>query len=160
MSPGTAVALVRKVGFGNGQLDVRAFVMRVQRRGRLAGFAGGDGSQALVASIAIEAGYPHWHEFAAESFEVRSHGGTAFAGVDGEALVLPPPMVFRIHPGGLRVLVAAANLAISERRCARRRRPAPSLHRPVQARAAPPPSSSALEAAFEARAVRRVRRER
>ncbi len=62
---------------------------------------------------------PGWHEFTCESFEVRSRAGSAFAGVDGEALDLPTPLVFRIHPSGLRVLVPESNLAIAARRRAR-----------------------------------------
>jgi diacylglycerol kinase family enzyme len=61
----------------------------------------------------------HWHEFAAEQFEVRSRSGKAFAGVDGEALELETPLRFRIHPRGLRLLVPKDNLAASERRRAR-----------------------------------------
>jgi diacylglycerol kinase family enzyme len=61
----------------------------------------------------------NWHEFTAERFEVRSKSGTAFAGVDGEALDLPTPMVFTIHPGGLRLLVPEGNLQEAERRRAR-----------------------------------------
>ena len=40
----------------------------------------------------------NWHEFTTASFEVRSRSGTAFAGVDGEALEMATPMVFRIYP--------------------------------------------------------------
>ena len=39
-----------------------------------------------------------WHEFTTTSFEVRSRSGTAFAGVDGEALELRTPLHFEIHP--------------------------------------------------------------
>ena len=62
---------------------------------------------------------PGWHEFSCESFEVRSRSGTAFAGVDGEALDMPTPLSFHIHPGGLRVLVPESNLEIAARRQAR-----------------------------------------
>ena len=61
----------------------------------------------------------NWHEFTAETFEVRSRSGTAFAGVDGEALDMTTPLVFRIHPGGLRLLVPEGNLEAAERRLAR-----------------------------------------
>ena len=61
----------------------------------------------------------NWHEFTTASFEVRSRSGTAFAGVDGEALEMVTPMVFRIHPGGLRLLVPEGNLDAAERRRAR-----------------------------------------
>jgi len=62
---------------------------------------------------------PGWHEFTCESFEVRSQGGSAFAGVDGEALDMPTPLRFRIHPRGMRVLVPESNLEIAARRRAR-----------------------------------------
>ena len=60
-----------------------------------------------------------WHEFTATEFELRSRSGTAYAGVDGEALELPTPMEFRIHPRGLTLLVPAGNVEIAERRRAR-----------------------------------------
>ena len=44
-------------------------------------------------------------QFRAEEFEVRSHGGHVYAGIDGEALELETPLTFRIHPGGLVLLV-------------------------------------------------------
>lgn len=62
---------------------------------------------------------PGWHEFTCESFEVRSRGGSAFAGVDGEALDMPTPLRFRIHPRGMRVLVPQSNLEVAARRRAR-----------------------------------------
>jgi len=61
----------------------------------------------------------NWHEFTTDTFEVRSRSGTAFAGVDGEALELATPLVFRIHPRGLRLLVPEGNLDIAELRRAR-----------------------------------------
>ena len=48
--------------------------------------------------------------------DVRSQGGTAYAGVDGEALELTTPMRFRIHPGGLRLLVPPGNIEAAHRR--------------------------------------------
>jgi diacylglycerol kinase family enzyme len=60
-----------------------------------------------------------WHEFATEEFEVRSRSGKAYAGIDGEALELPTPLEFRVHPRGLRLLVDEGNLTSSERRRAR-----------------------------------------
>ena len=48
---------------------------------------------------------PNLFAFEATAFEVRSRSGRALAGVDGEALDLPTPMQFEIHPGGLRLLV-------------------------------------------------------
>ena len=61
----------------------------------------------------------YWHEFTAAHFEVRSRSGRAFAGVDGEALELPTPLEFQIHPRGLRLLVPEGNLSAAERRRAR-----------------------------------------
>ena len=52
-------------------------------------------------------------------FEVRSRSGTAFAGVDGEALEMTTPMEFRIYPRGLRLLVPEGNLEAAQRRHAR-----------------------------------------
>jgi diacylglycerol kinase family enzyme len=46
-----------------------------------------------------------WREWSAPEFEVRSEGPIA-AGIDGEALVLEPPLRFRILPGVLRVRIA------------------------------------------------------
>jgi diacylglycerol kinase family enzyme len=58
----------------------------------------------------------NWHELTPETFEVRSRSGKAYAGVDGEALEMDTPLVFRIHPRGLRLLVPEGNLEIAERR--------------------------------------------
>jgi diacylglycerol kinase family enzyme len=44
-------------------------------------------------------------QFTASEFEVRSHGGSAYCGVDGEALQLDTPLRFAIHPEGLTMLV-------------------------------------------------------
>ncbi|HEY2332065.1 MAG TPA: diacylglycerol kinase family protein [Acidimicrobiales bacterium] len=59
---------------------------------------------------------PFWTEFTTTSFEVRSHSGDAFAGVDGEALDMPTPLRFEIHPRGLKLLVPAGNVEMAERR--------------------------------------------
>lgn len=45
-----------------------------------------------------------WHEWAAPAFVVES-GQPVEAGVDGEALLLDPPLEFRILPGALRVRI-------------------------------------------------------
>ena len=62
---------------------------------------------------------PYFHEFTAETFEVRSRGGTAFAGIDGEALELETPLEFRIHPRALRLLVPEDVLVRATKRRAR-----------------------------------------
>jgi diacylglycerol kinase family enzyme len=62
---------------------------------------------------------PNWHEFTATTLEVRSRSGTAFAGVDGEALELATPLQFRIHPQGLRLLVPEGNVVVAVKRAAR-----------------------------------------
>lgn len=60
-----------------------------------------------------------WYEFTATDFEVRSRSGSAYLGVDGEALQFPTPLRFTIHPGGLRMYVPEGNLEAAERRRAR-----------------------------------------
>jgi diacylglycerol kinase family enzyme len=62
----------------------------------------------------------HAFEFSCEQFEIRSRSGTAYAGVDGEALELATPMTFRTHPRGLRMLVPDGNDEIALNRQARR----------------------------------------
>ncbi len=72
----------------------------------LSGASGKDAAAvAALAAIGQRNKSRNWHEFTAERFEVRSRSGSAFAGVDGEALDMPTPLVFTIHPGGLRLLV-------------------------------------------------------
>ena len=44
-------------------------------------------------------------QFTATEFEVRSHSGRAYAGIDGEALEIPTPARFAIHPRGLTILM-------------------------------------------------------
>ena len=70
-------------------------------------------------AIGLKQHDPNWHEFIGASFEVRSRSGTAFAGVDGEALELPTPLVFTTFPGGLRLLVPDGNLEAAAERAAR-----------------------------------------
>lgn len=81
----------------------------------------GADAAALMARVALgRAGRdPHLHRFTCREFEVGSRSGSAFAGVDGEALDLPTPLVFRSHPAGLRLLVPPANIVASEKRRAR-----------------------------------------
>ncbi len=62
---------------------------------------------------------PHVHQFTAETFEVRSRSGKAYAGVDGEALELQTPLRFRTHRRALRLLVPEDDLAAAARRRAR-----------------------------------------
>jgi len=61
----------------------------------------------------------HWYEFTADEFEVRSRSGSAFLGVDGEALEFPTPLRFEIHPLGLRMFVPEGNLEAAEKRRAK-----------------------------------------
>ncbi len=62
---------------------------------------------------------PRVHQFATAEFTVTSRRGTAFAGIDGEALELPTPMVFHSRPKGLRLRVPADSLMRLKRRQAR-----------------------------------------
>lgn len=61
----------------------------------------------------------HAYQFDSEAFEVCSRSGTAYAGIDGEALELDTPLRFRMHPQGLRLLVPEGNSAVALRRQAR-----------------------------------------
>ena len=83
--------------------------------------ASGKEAAAVVTRVAMRQGSRsrNWHEFTTDRFEVRSHSGTAFVGVDGEALELETPLVFEIHPGGLHMLVPEGNLEAAARRRAR-----------------------------------------
>jgi diacylglycerol kinase family enzyme len=86
----------------------------------LTGATGKDAAGVLaLAAVGQRNRSRNWHEFTAETFEVRSRSGTAFAGVDGEALEMETPMEFRIYPGGLRLLVPEGNLDAARRRHAR-----------------------------------------
>jgi diacylglycerol kinase family enzyme len=58
-------------------------------------------------------------QFECDTFEVRSRSGMVYAGIDGEALELETPLVFRAHPGGLRLLVPDGNVEAALRRQAR-----------------------------------------
>ncbi len=60
----------------------------------------GHEAAAMVTRTALGLGErdPRLHEFTAETFEVRSRSGKAFAGIDGEALELDTPLEFRIAP--------------------------------------------------------------
>ena len=82
--------------------------------------SGSEAARLMAASaVGLRGRDPGWHEFTCESFEVRSRAGSAFAGVDGEALDMPTPMRFLIHPRGMRVLVPKWNLEVTARRRAR-----------------------------------------
>ncbi len=61
----------------------------------------------------------YFHEFTAETFEVRSRGGKVFAAIDGEAVELDTPLEFRIHPRALRMLVPEDVLVSATKRRAR-----------------------------------------
>ena len=79
----------------------------------------GKEAASLVArsSVGLGGRDPHVHQFETEEFVVNSRSGSAFAGVDGEALDLATPLVFRMHPGGLRIRLPLDNRT----RLARRR---------------------------------------
>ena len=92
--------LGRRYSLSSGKLGV--FALDSTTAGEAAGLV-------ALSALGAQRASPNWHEFTATSFEVDSHGGTAFAGVDGEALELATPMRFRIHPGGLTVMVPRDN---------------------------------------------------
>ena len=93
--------------------------------GRLGVFAvtASTGAQAAeVVTLALAgrgAASGHAYQFECETFEVRSRSGRAYAGIDGEALELETPLRFRIHPGGLRMLVPEGNVEAALQRQAR-----------------------------------------
>jgi diacylglycerol kinase family enzyme len=66
----------------------------------------GDASDAGTFAALEAAGqvrrFPGWQEWSAPRFEVSS-GGPVEIGVDGEALLMDPPLVFESRPGALRV---------------------------------------------------------
>lgn len=62
---------------------------------------------------------PHLLQFTCPTFEVRTHSGHAWAGIDGESVKLPTPLEFAIHPEGLRLLVPPDAIVAAERRRAR-----------------------------------------
>ena len=81
---------------------------------------GAQAAQVLALSLAGRTGASgHAHQFNCEEFEVRSRSGRVYAGIDGEALELPTPLRFRIHPRGLRMLVPEGNVDAALRRQAR-----------------------------------------
>ena len=80
--------------------------------------ASGREAAAVVTRSAVGLGGrdPHLHQFTTATFEVRSRGGKAFAGIDGEALELETPLEFRTHPRALRMLVPEDVLLASAQR--------------------------------------------
>jgi diacylglycerol kinase family enzyme len=107
---GPALDVSQRRAMDTGQLGVLAVTAH----------SGGEAGR-LVARAALGLGWrdPHLIRFETPSFVVRSRGGHAYAGVDGESLDLPTPLEFRTHPGGLRILVPEENLAEADRRHAR-----------------------------------------
>lgn len=66
-----------------------------------------DGAGAAVAFVGLEAAgrvrsFPGWLEWSAPTFEVRS-AGPIEVGIDGEAITMEPPLVFRSRPGAMQV---------------------------------------------------------
>ncbi len=81
---------------------------------------GAQAAEVLTLALAGQGAHSgHAFEFSCERFEIRSRSGTAYAGVDGEALELVTPMTFRAHPLGLRMLVPEGNIEIALRRQSR-----------------------------------------
>jgi diacylglycerol kinase family enzyme len=60
---------------------------------------------AVLAEATFNLGHRDLIQFTAQEFEVRSTSGSAYAGIDGEALDLPTPARFTIHPRGLSVVM-------------------------------------------------------
>jgi diacylglycerol kinase family enzyme len=111
---GPSLDISQRLSMDSGKLGILAVNART----------GAEAAEA-VTRIAVGLGKrdPYIHQFTAESFEVRSRSGKALAGIDGEALALATPLVFRTHPRALRLLVPEDVLIASERRRARRSSP-------------------------------------
>jgi diacylglycerol kinase family enzyme len=126
---GTEVDGVILIMVSNNPYVIGASPDAAQRRildsGRLGVFAVSTrtGSEAAnlmaLSAVGMRRKSPYWHEFATHDFEVRSREGTAFAGIDGEALQLDTPLRFTIESRGLRLLVPAGNIEIARQREAR-----------------------------------------
>jgi diacylglycerol kinase family enzyme len=58
-----------------------------------------------LAAVGRFKNHPGWLEWTTDSFTVEAAGGIIQVGVDGEALEVPSPMVCRIVPGGLRLML-------------------------------------------------------
>ena len=93
--------------------------------GRLGVFAataatGAQAAEVVTLALAGQGGRSgHAFEFNCERFEIRSRSGTAYAGIDGEALTLETPMTFRSHAEGLRMLVPEGNIEVALKRQSR-----------------------------------------
>lgn len=98
---------------------------RTLESGRLGVFAvsaqnGTHAAEAVTLALAGQANRSDYaHQFECEEFVVNSRSGSVYAGIDGEALELPTPLRFRIHPQGLRMLVPKGNAEAAVRRRAR-----------------------------------------
>lgn len=104
---GPALDLSQRRSVETGVLGVVAVTARTGRE-----------AAAMVArsTAGLAARDPHIHQFTATSFEIRSHSGRVFAGVDGESLELDSPLTFAIHPRGLRLRVPVESLDVAARR--------------------------------------------
>jgi len=86
----------------------------------LSGRTGTDAAKLVTLSaVGLRRRSSLWHEFTATTFVVESRSGSIAAGVDGEALLLDAPLVFRIHPLGLRLRTPPVSLVAAESRRAR-----------------------------------------
>ena len=67
-----------------------------------------------IAALDLRSGAaPSWREWSAPAFEIRAEEPIP-AGIDGEALLLDPPLRFRILPSALRVRVARRHPGLSQ----------------------------------------------
>ena len=133
MPDGTEVDGAFLIQVSNNPYVLRASLDASQRRrldsGQLGVFAvtAATGPQAAevltLALLGRHAKRGHAFEFTTDEFEVRSKSGKAYAGVDGEALEREAPLVFRLHPGGLRLFVPEGNGEVALRRSAHDVRP-------------------------------------
>jgi diacylglycerol kinase family enzyme len=99
---------------GGGESGGRALVVMVSNNSYRLGRIIGSGTRPRIddgqLGIAVleepaEGGHPRFRQWEAPTFTVDSAGPVP-AGVDGEALVIDPPLRFTIRPGALRVRIA------------------------------------------------------
>ena len=88
---GTSLEVSQRRWLDTGQLGVFAVTART----------GAQGAEVVTLALAGQSARSgHAYQFTTPELEVRSRSGTAYAGIDGEALELPTPLRFRAIRGG------------------------------------------------------------
>ncbi len=104
---GASLEVSQRRRLDTGQLGVFAVTART----------GAEAAQVVTLALAGQSARSgHAYQFTTPELEVRSQSGTAYVGIDGEALELPTPLRFRAYPRGLHLRVPPGNLAAAARR--------------------------------------------